>query len=78
MLKSHCKSYILALSTHTDEKGCKVMALPIIILINVLNFNLMHVEKCEEAATTFSNELALPRPAGLIDSFRGLWYMFGL
>ena len=35
------------------KKGCKTMALPITILKNVLNLNLMHIEKCEEAVTTY-------------------------
>lgn len=35
------------------KKGNKAMALPITILKNVLNLNLMHVEKCEEAVTTY-------------------------
>ena len=35
------------------KKGYKAMALPITILKNVLNLNLMHIEKCEEAVTTY-------------------------
>lgn len=39
---------------HTQiKKGSKTMALPITILKNVLKLNLMHVEKCEEAVTTY-------------------------
>ena len=29
------------------------MALPISVLKNILNLNLMHIEKCEEAITTY-------------------------
>jgi hypothetical protein len=37
----------------TQKRGINAMALPITILKNALNLNHMHVEKCEEAVTTY-------------------------